>query len=921
MDHEKEDGQHEPFPSNVAKPDNSNIHPSPSEAMTSLPNTVTIPCHHISLGDFLMLNGRPCQVIRISTSSATGQYRYLSVDVFTKQLHEESSFISNPAPSVIVQTMLGPMFKQYRVLDIQEGQIIAMTETGDVKEGLPVIDQSNLYARLSQALDSGRGSVRALVLNDGGRELVVDMKVIHGTILAGGQTEQAFRDAVRTNDILAVEKAIQERLYINTPDDDGRTALVDAIENHYQDMVELLLQQEINLEALDKNGKTVLDIAASDPEHYLTTFTLLKKGASSTENLDEGVAQLLTAAVKGRDGEIKALLSGRVDHNSCDRLGYTALHEAVCFGHYETAKMLIQDGAEINKTIAHGGATVLHAAVQRGREHREFLPGARKTTPALSENHVKVVALLLQHDASTEHRRSYDNLTDLIRPLSGMDNETVQTYWEGIRPFTTEFYLEIRGPALHARFREPLFKSLPGSRGGIFSLVVSWPLSRCIVKRKEKKRCSSKDCDNNFANEETFRRFYDKSDDSPASFHAPCTLDQSYYLSLDNSDDRDKGQVVIKYVQRQEKLDQSATANAKPKRLLMVNQMWVWKFDAMTLVTAFPDRQHQDLRQPILSANISKDLKDNPPSTMSSMICRILEHVTGFVEAPNNASLSENLFHIFEQSIAFRAQEDANCYAKFYKLQRKLSNLGKEKESTKAQHQEMMQTESDICNITSEVEHLCEIKDIKDELRMIRRVFEDQRAVIDQYHAGRVEENSIVNDGRFGKEEEVWLLGGEEDELIHTKKRIELRISKVKSLIADASTVEDSLNHLLDLKQKQGNLIVVRDTRSLTNEAEERARDSAWKSKLLFIFTIVTVVFTPISFISSFLAVLTQDFPHLNDGEVAWAWWQVFVGCMIVEVLTFLAVAPWIEWNRFGFSEPWKRHDKKRQRDDEFKGN
>ncbi|KAH7175526.1 hypothetical protein EDB81DRAFT_849730 [Dactylonectria macrodidyma] len=152
-------------------------------AQPSIPNTVSIPCHHIRLGDFLMLQGRACQVIRISTSSATGQYRYLGVDLFTKQLHEESSFISNPAPSVVVQTMLGPVFKQYRVLDMQDGLIVAMTETGDVKQGLPVIDQSNLYTRLHSAFESGRGSLRVLVLNDGGRELAVDMKVIHGSRL------------------------------------------------------------------------------------------------------------------------------------------------------------------------------------------------------------------------------------------------------------------------------------------------------------------------------------------------------------------------------------------------------------------------------------------------------------------------------------------------------------------------------------------------------------------------------------------------------------------------------------------------------------------------------------------------------------------------------------------------------------------
>ncbi|KAI1104550.1 hypothetical protein F4804DRAFT_341752 [Jackrogersella minutella] len=149
----------------------------------SVPNTVTIPCHHVRMGDILMLQGRPCQVIRISTSSATGQHRYLGVDLFTKQLHEESSFVSNPAPSVVVQTMLGPVFKQYRVLDIQDGTIVAMTETGDVKTGVPVIDQSNLWTRLNQAFNAGHGSLRVLVLNDGGRELVVDMKVIHASNL------------------------------------------------------------------------------------------------------------------------------------------------------------------------------------------------------------------------------------------------------------------------------------------------------------------------------------------------------------------------------------------------------------------------------------------------------------------------------------------------------------------------------------------------------------------------------------------------------------------------------------------------------------------------------------------------------------------------------------------------------------------
>ena len=146
--------------------------------------TITIPCHHIRIGDLLILQGRPCQVIRITTSAQTGQHRYLGVDLFTKQLHEESSFASNPSPSVYVQNMIGPIFKQYRVLDIRDdGAVVAMTETGDVKQNLPVLDQSNLLVRLSESFNNGRGSVRVLVIQDEGRELAVDFKVIHGSRL------------------------------------------------------------------------------------------------------------------------------------------------------------------------------------------------------------------------------------------------------------------------------------------------------------------------------------------------------------------------------------------------------------------------------------------------------------------------------------------------------------------------------------------------------------------------------------------------------------------------------------------------------------------------------------------------------------------------------------------------------------------
>jgi len=80
--------------------------------------------------------------------------------------------------------MLGPVFKQYRVLDVRDdGRVVAMTESGDVRQGLPVIEQEGLMEKLSESFANGRGSIRVLVVSDKGRELAVDYKVIHGSRL------------------------------------------------------------------------------------------------------------------------------------------------------------------------------------------------------------------------------------------------------------------------------------------------------------------------------------------------------------------------------------------------------------------------------------------------------------------------------------------------------------------------------------------------------------------------------------------------------------------------------------------------------------------------------------------------------------------------------------------------------------------
>ncbi|KAI2784400.1 hypothetical protein F4815DRAFT_441468 [Daldinia loculata] len=993
-----------------------------------IPGATTIPCHHIRMGDILFLQGRPCQVTRISISSVTGQYRYLGVGLFDKQLREESSFVSNPTPDVIVQTMLSPIFKQYRVLDLQDGTISAMTELGDIKTGIPVVDQADLLGRLHRAFNNGLGSVRVLVLVDGDRELIVDMKVIFGS---SPGDRPVLHEAILTSNKSVFAQILSTPEKIHDLDQEGRTALFSAVMGRRKDVVDLLLQKEIDVNLIDMYGKTALDVAvAEDPS---IAIQLLRKGASPTVGIDSGILDLLSASAEGNRANVESLLDSGVNVNGCDRLGLTALHEAASFGHDSIVTQLIQHGADVNARVALGKDTVLHIAIRGDDNYRGFIgQDSRSKSPVLSSSHVEVVKTLLRNGATTSQRR-HDGRTvedlvseDLSKPclsearkhvlqeiektlksppkvqakvqgesnvrvprldeekvyVCGLFNVRIQyhtsdsylprelsvgsfiyrqskdgpersgsvqpvewakemngaEYWRWIHlpannkiwvkdmvrtlysrseisltsghfkeviKFIDGSYNEFRSSTSDIRLRRPSFLRCSKSEH-VFSIVIPYFDVEAVedyINRKSNKNDQYK------KKRELERLYrYRKPVDEPEDLHIPYSLDQSYYLFLNDSTERDKTQVVVKYAELQEKRmkitesestrtsgpQQSEDDNAshgqpetspRVKKLLMVNQMWLWKINQDTFITAFPDRLYNG-SEVKLPTQISQDMAEDLPVTIDSTITKILDRIVGFVDAPSNAGLDENVFGIFEESIAYQAQAERECFNNFSKWQNVpwIRDIDKSQpwgegnsyeRRLKRQELNGEDQENEMCSISKEVEHLSEIKDIRDELRMIERVLVDQRNVITQFQ-------DILEDDDAKSKLKITLQG------------LNGRISKVDRLGKDALWVENSLKNLLDLKQKQGNLNEARDTRWLVNEEHKRQEAGERQNRLLFVFTIVTVVFTPVSFATSFLAIPSWDFPQNNSGDaIGWRWWQIFVSMHFASNLPLIFTNFW----------------------------
>ncbi|OAP54920.1 hypothetical protein AYL99_10620 [Fonsecaea erecta] len=477
-----------------------------------------------------------------------------------------------------------------------------------------------------------------------------------------------------------------------------------------------------------------------------------------------------------------------------------------------------------------------------------------------------------------------------------------------LEAFIDDSYDEFRGSAPHARYRRPGFSKLVGNTGDVWSLVIPFfdMETEMFLDRKnyikEDTHCAMK---------QELENFYRRGGEDVEDLHLSCTLDQTYYMSInDTVDIRD--QVVYRYTNNlvlaaanksaSPKSSSNGGALSEPKdtttvqiaqdeispkslrraKIVMVNQLWLWKVDSNTIITAFPDRWHQGQEDDLLTY-LSRMFLKHPPYSMQSMIKWILCNCTAFIDAPCNAGLDENCFEIFEQSIATVSSRQTARYRSFYSLIK--SGYVREQSDNTADNAYARE----IRDITVEVECLKEIKDIRDELKMIQRVLEDQRRVITSY-CQKTREN--VDDDK-------WSL-------------LTYRVRKAEWLVKEAEAVEASvsnrlfandhagpalktdvykLNHLLDLKQKQGNLDEATDTRRLAKLADERARAGETQSQLLFIFTVVTVIFTPLSFTSGFFAIPSHDFPQINGGGgINWRWWQIFVALLVTEAVTLVVI-------------------------------
>ena len=132
--------------------------------------------------------------------------------------------------------------------------------------------------------------------------------------------------------------------------------------------------------------------------------------------------------------------------------------------------------------------------------------------------------------------------------------------------------------------------------------------------------------------------------------------------------------------------------------------------------------------------------------------------------------------------MGIQAHGEMDCYSNFYRARkaqgaRYIDAFG---ETARILNQQWMRDEEEMCDISKEIKHLREIKDIRDELKMIKCVLEDQLAVTTHYREslGTGLETSEFN--RVGA----------------LQQSLDFRLSKLQWLNKDAEAVENSVSKI-----------------------------------------------------------------------------------------------------------------------------
>jgi hypothetical protein len=352
--------------------------------------------------------------------------------------------------------------------------------------------------------------------------------------------------------------------------------------------------------------------------------------------------------------------------------------------------------------------------------------------------------------------------------------------------------------------------------------------------------------------------------------HMRRTLDQYYYYMLKDTRERDADQVVTRWAEKQ--------LNRSHHNILMVDQLWIWVIEGKDgqpdrVVSCFPEREGHgsgfldDLQRNVLHHNADKR---QPITTSADLVARIVTTCSDIFGWSQEAELIRFL-HFFEATVGRVGDVEIKLLNNFGKSSESLHHLD-DNHFEYAKEKDKILIE--MLDVREQVNLLTEAKDIRDEINIILHVLGEQQRVLEDdtitSFFGPNNNDTTDFDGKKAWKEPFRI--------------IKRAIDDFKKMDKQMEDIVDGLNHLLDLQQKQATVWEARSTR-------EGARATSKQGSVMVIFTMVTIIFLPLSFCASFFALDIAEFPADDKGQTNWPIDRL---CSYLFGISFAVITPFI---------------------------
>ncbi|KAI1771434.1 hypothetical protein F4818DRAFT_454561 [Hypoxylon cercidicola] len=395
--------------------------------------------------------------------------------------------------------------------------------------------------------------------------------------------------------------------------------------------------------------------------------------------------------------------------------------------------------------------------------------------------------------------------------------------------------------------------------------------------------------------------------------HPRRTLDQAYYWTLKSTRKRDRDQVVYRGTTarhedfhtydcvsedsetrswtKHEEFGIKGPCNdckmniQKLSRVIMVDQLWMWILDANTIITCFPKQYGADTQDSSgIHKSIRMRLQDSDPDirTVFDIALIIIDECSkALFDRTNMIDRQPQVIDIFSKAIGAIMYKQTAAFERVWRWSDTAIEIFKSKGSPD------MSEIVPLLDINPEAMLEREIKDIIEELnimiditkihrKMITTFITNAENILDplggkqkrqmaaRYFSSNSKEladlegtnSEDVNDTRKREEDYNWFKLNADETLENALSRI----NELEGLRDAAVYTTEGIKDILDLKQQEASLV---QTWLAARQSEESTRQGG----SIMMFTIVTTIFIPLSFMSSVFG--------MNNIEISGDSWSI----------------------------------------------